>query len=783
MAFDRRRPGRKPGSARRALANFVAAILPAAFCGAALAFDPFVVRDIRVEGVQRTEPGTVFSYLPVRVGDSIDDARAAEAVKALFATGFFRDVRLEAEGDVLVVYVEERPAIASVDITGAKEFDKDMLRRVLRDQGLAESRIFDRAVLERAEQELKRQYLSRGKYGARVTSTITPLERNRVGIVLAIEEGENARITAIRFVGNKAFGSKRLLDEMRLSTPTWFTWYSKADQYAREKLAGDLEALRSFYLDRGYLEFNVESTQVSISPDKEGVEITIDVNEGEQYRVSEIRFGGELLGREQEFRPLVQLKPGDVFSGSRLTDSTKRISDKLGTLGYAFANVNAVPQVDRDKREVAFDILVDPGRRVYVRRIDIAGNARTRDEVIRRELRQYEDAWYDAEKIRLSRERVDRLGYFTEVKVDTRPVPDAPDQVDLSLVVTERPTGNISLGIGFSSTENVILSGSIVQPNFLGTGKSVALQVNTSRLARTIVLSQTDPYFTADGVSRSFDLYTRTFNAMELDLGDYRTRATGVGLRFGVPYTEFDRVSFGMTYERNDVKLGSFPPQRYVEFVDDFGTSTSALLANLGWSRDSRDSAIVPTRGRLQTAGLEVTLPAAELRYWRATYNHQWYYPINRDLTLALNGDLGIGRGFGGMPYPIFKNFYAGGIGSVRGYYPSSLGPRELETLSDGRTRQVPLGGQTRVVGSAEFVFPLPGTGGDRTIRSFVFADAGTVMGAGDSFGIDDLRYSTGIGLSWLSPIGPLKLSLAVPLRKREGDRTQRLQFQIGTGF
>ncbi len=783
MAFDRRRPGRNPGSARHALATFVAAILPAVFCGAALAFEPFVVRDIRVEGVQRTEPGTVFSYLPVRVGDNIDDARAAEAVKALFATGFFRDVRLEAEGDVLVVYVEERPAIASVDVTGSKEFDKDTLRRVLRDQGLAESRIFDRAVLERAEQELKRQYLSRGKYGARVTSTVTPLERNRVGIVLAIEEGENARITAIRFVGNKAFTSKRLLDEMRLSTPTWFTWYSRADQYAREKLAGDLEALRSFYLDRGYLEFNVESTQVSISPDKEGVEITVDVNEGEQYRVSAIRFGGELLGRQHEFEPLVELKPGDVFSGSKLSESTKRISDKLGTLGYAFANVNAVPQIDRDKREVAFDILVDPGRRVYVRRIEIAGNARTRDEVIRRELRQYEDAWYDAEKIRLSRERVDRLGYFTEVKVDTRPVPDAPDQVDLNIVVTERPTGNISLGIGFSSTENVILSGSIVQPNFLGTGKSVALQLNTSKLARTVVLSQTDPYFTADGVSRSFDLYTRTFNAMELDLGDYSTRATGVGLRFGVPYTEFDRVSFGMTYERNDVKLGNFPPQRYVEFVDDFGSSTTALLGNLGWSRDSRDSAIVPTRGRLQSAGLEVTLPAAELRYWRATYNHQWYYPINRDLTLALNGEFGIGRGFGGVPYPIFKNFYAGGIGSVRGYYPSSLGPRESETLSDGRTRMVPLGGQTRLVGSAEFIFPLPGTGADRTIRSFVFADAGTVIGKGDSLSGDDLRYSAGIGLSWLSPIGPLKLSLAYPLRKREGDRTQRLQFQIGTGF
>lgn len=783
MAFDRRRPGRKPASARLALAAFITALACGAACGPALAFEPFVIRDIRVEGVQRTEPGTVFSYLPVRVGDRITDEKASEAVKALFATGFYRDVRLEAEGDVLVVQVEERPAIASVDVSGAKEFDKDTLKKVLREQGLGESRIFDRAILERSEQELKRQYLARGRYAVRVTSTVTPLERNRVGIAIAIDEGETAKITAIRFVGNKAFDTKRLLGEMSLSTPTWFTWYSKADQYAREKLAGDLETLRSFYLDRGYLEFNVESTQVSISPDKEGVEVTIGVNEGEQFRVSEIRFGGELLGRQAEFEPLVQLKPGDVFSGSKLTESTKRISDKLGTLGYAFANVNAVPQIDRGKREVSFDILVDPGRRVYVRRIDIAGNVRTRDEVIRREFRQYEDAWYDADKIRLSRERLERLGYFTDVRIENRPVADAPDQVDLNVILTERPTGNISLGIGVSSTEKLILSGSIVQPNFLGTGKSVALQVNTSRLSRSVVISQTDPYFTPEGVSRSFDLYTRSFNADELRLGDYRTRSTGLGLRFGVPYTEYDRVSFGMTYERNDVKLGALAPRRYVEFVDEFGTSSTALLGVLGWNRDSRDSAINPTRGRLQNAGLEVTLPAAELRYWRATYTHQWYYPMTRDFTLALNGDLGFGRGFGGMAYPLFKNFYVGGIGSVRGYYPSSIGPREVETLVGGGTQEVPLGGVTRIVGNAELLFPLPGTGRDRTIRSFVFVDTGTVLAEGQSFSAGDLRYSAGIGLTWLSPIGPLKLSIGYPIRKQAGDRTQRFQFQIGTGF
>lgn len=750
--------------------------------GAAYAFDPFVVRDIRIEGVQRTEPGTVFSYLPVKVGDTITEERASEAVRALFATGFFRDVRLEVDGQVLVVYVEERPAIASVDIVGAREFDEETLKRVLREQGLGESRIFDRSVLERAEQELKRQYLARGRYAASVSSTITPLERNRVGIVLTVEEGDIARIGSIRFVGNRAFSEKRLLEEMRLSTPSWFTWYSKADQYSREKFAGDLEALRSFYLDRGYLEFEIASTQVSITPDRETVELTITINEGEQFRVSEISFGGNLLGREQELAELVTLQPGDVFSGSRLADSTARIGDRLGALGYAFSNVNAVPTIDREKREVAFEILVDPARRAYVRRINIVGNARTRDEVIRREMRQFEDAWYDAEKIRLSRERVDRLGYFTEVRVDTQPVPDAPDQVDLNVVVTERPTGNVTFGIGFSSTENVILSASLNQQNFMGTGKALGIDINTSRLQRTIALSYVDPYFTPEGVSRAFDLYTRTFDARELDLGDYRIRASGLGLRFGVPYTEYDRLSFGLLAERNDIRLGEQAPSRYVQQLNDFGESASALLANIGWSRDSRDSAITPTRGRYQSATLEATLPVAELRYWRANYSHQWYYPLNRDYTLALYGDVALGRAFGGKPYPLFKNYYAGGIGSVRGFYPSSLGPKDTEVLLGGGTREVSLGGQTRVVASAEFIFPLPGTGNDRTIRSFVFFDAGNVY-SGNSVDMGELRYSTGIGLNWLSPVGPLKLSVGIPLNKEDTDRTQRVQFQIGTGF
>lgn len=771
MFFLRPARGIRPKVALRVASGLAAALL----AHAALAFEPFVVRDIRLDGVQRTEPGTVFGYLPIKVGELLTEDKAAAAVRALFATGFFKDVRLEVQGDVLIVLVDERPAIASVSVTGTTEFDEETVKRALRDNGLAESRIFDRAVLERAEQELKRQYLSRGKYAVRITSTVTPLERNRVGISIAVEEGESARIASIRIVGNKAFTEKQLLDEFKLGTSGWFSWYTKNDRYAREKLSGDLESLRSFYLDRGYLEFAVDSTEVSISPDREDVHLTIGISEGGVYRVSAVRLAGQLLGREDEFARLMTLAAGDTFSGKKLADSQKAVLDRLGTLGYAFASVNPVPQVDREKREVAFDVLVDPGRRVYVRRIDIAGNARTRDEVVRREMRQFEDSWYDAEKIRVSRERIGRLGYFTDVRIESVPVPDAPDQVDLKVQVTEQASGALSVGVGFSTSDKVILSGSIDQQNFLGTGKSLGLTLNTSKISRNVSISYTDPYYTADGVSRSFDLYTRLFNAAEQSLGDYQWRSSGIGLRFGIPYTEVDRIFFGLVLESNSLKLGPAAPLRFNDYVADFGSQSAAALATVGWRRDSRDSAFAPTRGRYQNASLEFSLPVLDLRYARATYTHQWYMPLTRDYTLALNADLGHGRSFGGQPYPLFKNFYAGGIGSVRGYAQSSLGPRDP-------VDNIALGGQTKVVGSVEFIFPLPGTGQDRSFRSFVFFDAGNVYQQGN-IDLGDLRYSVGLGLNWASPLGPLKLSIGYPINRASTDRTQRIQFQVGTGF
>jgi len=740
------------------------------------AAEPFVVRDIRIEGIQRTDPGTVFSYLPVKVGETFTAERGTQAIRALYATGLFTDVRIEADGNVLVVTLEERPAIASVNFTGTREFEQDVLKRALRDIGLGEAQSFDRALLERAEQELKRQYLTRGRYGAAVTTTVTPLERNRVSITFNVTEGEVAKIRQISINGTKAFRESDLLKELRLTTPGWLTWYTKADQYSREKLTGDLETLRSYYLNRGYLEFDIASTQVSITPDKRDIYITVNIVEGERYTVSDVRLAGETPVANEELRSLVRLAPGDTFSGERLAESTRAIQERLGSLGYAFANANAAPEVDREKHQVAFTIFVDPGRRVYVRNINVVGNTRTRDEVIRREMRQIEGGWYDGERLKLSRERIDRLGYFTEVNMETPAVPGSPDQVDVNIAVADRATGTFNLGAGYSSAEGVILSTSVQQTNLFGSGNTVGLELNTSRVNRTIALSQTNPYFTVDGISRTLDTYYRTTDPSNLGLGDYRLKTSGIGLTFGVPFSEIDTVLFGARYEGTKVELTPTSPNIYIQYVNTFGEFSRALVGTIGWARDSRDSALAPTRGRYQRANLEATLPVGELRYARVTYQHTYYYPISRDFTLMMNGELGVGAGYGSKPLPVFKNFYAGGIGSVRGFDTSSLGPRDTTTND-------PIGGATRINANVELLFPLPGTGADRSFRGFTFFDVGMVYGEKQKILLGDLRASVGIGLNWLSPIGAIKVSVATPVRKRPGDRTQRFQFAIGTGF
>lgn len=773
----------------------IIAIAAFALCsGQALAVDPFTVKDIRVEGIQRTEAGTVFSYLPVRVGETFTDEKGAEAIKALYATGFFKDVRIEVEGDVLVVLVEERPAIASVEFSGTKEFDKDQLTRALRDIGLGPSRTYDKALVDRAEQELKRQYLSRGLYGVEVTTTVTPIERNRVTINFDVDEGSISRIKQINIIGNKVFSDSQLRGLLKLTTPGWFTWYTKADQYSKQKLSGDIETLRSHYLNRGYLEMQVESTQVSITPDRKDIYITININEGDKFTVADVRLEGEMFGREDELMSLVDLRKGDVYSGQKLEESLKKMSDRMGNFGYAFANVNANPEIDRDKKEVSLAVMIDPGKRIYVRQINVAGNTRTRDEVIRREFRQFESSWYDGEKIKLSRDRVDRLGYFTEVNVETPEVQGTTDQVDVNVAVTEKPTGNITLGAGFSSSEKLTLTGSIQQANVFGSGNTLGVDVNTSKRNRTISVLQVNPYFTDDGVSRSFEVFTRTTRAPEFSVGDYKIRTDGGNIKFGVPFSEVDTVFFGVGVEQTSVQTfrDPFPsPLLYRRYVTDFGNGgpdgfgtakTTSFPLTAAWQRDNRDSALVPTIGRYQRANLELGL-FGDLRYYRGTYQHQYFRPIFNGTTLALNGEIDYGGGLGGKKYPIFKNFYAGGIGSVRGFEGSSLSVTPRQNVD-------PTGGQARLLGSVELQFPFPGSGADRTLRWFTFFDAGNVFDlegrAGvpaDKINLSNLRYSAGVGISWISPIGPLKLSFGRPLNAKPFDRKQTFQFQLGTGF
>jgi len=737
-------------------------------------FQPFVIRDIRVEGLQRTDPGTVFSYLPVKVGETLTEERAQQALRALFATGFFRDVRLEVEGDVLVVLVEERPAIGQIELTGVREFQPEVLRRVLREMGIAEGRIYDRSVLEAAEQELKRQYLARGRYGAQVETTVTPLERNRVAIRFAVNEGEIARIRAINIVGAQAFTERQLLGLLTLRPPNWISWYTKNDQYSRQKLAADLEELRSFYQNRGYIDFSIDSTQVSITPDRRDIYITINITEGERYTISDVQLAGPPIVPREELEKLMRVRAGEVYARERLNETVKAIGERLGNDGYAFANVNAVPQIDREKRTVAFTLYIDPGRRVYVRRINVQGNTRTRDEVIRREMRQLEGAFYDGSKIQLSRQRIDRTQYFRDVTVETVPVPETTDQVDVTFTVEEKPTGALMLGAGFSTTDKFVLSGSVSQANVFGSGKYISAQLNSGRVNQVYALSYLNPYYTVDGVSQGFDVYKRDTDASTLAVGAYVTRTLGGGLKFGWPLGEFFDLSLGVNAERVRLETFTNSPLAYLDFVSRFGSKYAYGAGTIGLRSDRRDSAILPTRGALSTASLEVA--AGDLRYYRLGLSHQWFRPLTRTLTFALNADLGFAGGLGDRPVPFFKNFYVGGPGSVRGYRPFSLGPQDAAGNAIGGTR--------KLAGSLELLFPVPGAEKDKSLRLAAFVDAGQVYGAGSRVTLAELRYSAGLALAWNSPFGPFRLSFAEPLNEKKGiDRVQRLQFSFGTAF
>ncbi len=687
----------------------------------ARAFEPFQVKDIRVEGIQRTEAGTVFSYLPVKAGDTLTADKAKAAIQALYATGFFKDVRLESQNDVLIVMVEERPAIAQIDFTGMKEFSKDEIKSAFKQLGLADGRILDKSLLDKAEQELKRQYYNRGLYAVTIKTQLSPLERNRSAINFEVDEGEVARIRSINIVGAKIFKEKDLVSLFTLRTPGWMTWFTKNDQYSKQKLAADLESLRSHYLNQGYLEFRVDSTQVSITPDKKDIYLTINLTEGEKYTVSDIRVAGEIPMPESEVRDLVLLKSGDAFSREKLNASIKKIGDRLGNDGYAFANINAAPELDKEKKQVAFTFLMDPGRKVYVNRVNIAGNTRTQDEVIRREMRQMEGAWYAADRINRSRERLEKLGYFKDVSVETPPVPNTPDQVDLNVNITEQSTGNILLGAGFSSSDGLVLSGSVTQNNLFGTGNRLAVQINSGSVNTVYSLSYTKPYFTQDGISAGFDLYRRDVDTSNLDsVVAYTTSTAGAGLRLGVPLTEYDTLNLGAAFEQYTLDLNPDPtvtPAHMIDFAiqnggDASGVTTNSLRVEAGWSRDSRDSFFFPTKGSYQRFHAELGTPVGDLKYYKVSYQYQWLRPVFSNSTLVLNGEIGWGGGMDGQDMPFFRNFFGGGIGSVRGFDNGTLGPK---VLSSGDV--ISIGGDKRLIGNAELLFPFPGSDNDRSLR------------------------------------------------------------------
>ena len=756
-------------------AALVVAVASIVAAPAALAVTPFVLKDIRVEGLQRTDPGTVFATLPFRIGDTYTDDKGSAALRALFTTGLFKDVRIEIEGEVAIIIVDERSIIGAVTFVGLKEFDKEPLTKSLRDAGIGEGLPFDRALVDRAEQEIKRQYLSRSLYGAEVVTTITPLERNRVNVTFTMTEGDAAKIADIRIVGATVFAERTLLDLFELTPTGWFTWYSKTDRYSRTKLNADLEKLRAYYVNRGYLEFAIESTQVTISPDKQTISVAISIKEGQPYTVTSVRLEGDYLGKEQEFQAFVLLRPGQPYRGDAVTETSRRFTDLFGLYGYAFARIDSRPEIDRATGQVAVVFTAEPQRRVYVRRIDVAGNTRTRDEVVRREFRQLEGAWYDGGLIKLSKQRVERLGFFKEdIDIETKEVAGAPDQVDLVVNVVEKPTGNLLVGAGYSNAEKLTFTASVKQDNAFGSGNYLGIELNTSKYNRTVVVSTVDPYWTVDGISRAIDVFYRTSRPFN-SLGDsYDLKTPGATVRFGVPFSEYDTVFVGLGFERTEIGTSTGIPLSYLNYRTLYGAKTNSFPLTLGWARDARDSVLTPTAGRYQRLNFEWAF-AGDVRYLRTNAQYQEFWPLPFRMSVGLNAEIGLGKGLGGKPFPVFKNFYGGGLGTVRAFEQSSLGVVDPTGAY--------IGGAKRLNVNTELYFPVPGTGNDRSLRIFAFVDAGNVWREDETVTTESIRSSAGVGLSWISPVGPLKLSWGKPLRLQRNDRIQRFQFQIGTAF
>ena len=741
-----------------------------------MAAESFVVKDIRVEGLQRISAGTVFNYLPLKVGEEFDDAASADTIRSLFQTGFFKDIQLERDGDTLIILVVERPAISNIEFVGNSALKTEQLESQLKQVDFAVGRVFTRADFDRVKQELERFYFSTGRYAVRIETTVTPLERNRVAIRFDVSEGRIARIKEIRIVGNTFYEEEKLTDLFDLGTSGMFTWLSKRDQYSRQKLASDLEKLRSYYLDRGFINFSIDSTQVSLTPDKKDVYITINITEDVQYVIRDIQLAGDLIVDETELFGLISVSRGEVFSRREISQSSVDLGSRLGEEGYAFANVNAIPDVDEESKEVAVTFFVDPGKRVYVRRVNFKGNTKTRDEVLRREMRQLEAGWISTSAVERSRVRLERLGYFEQVNVETPAVADSTDQVDVEFSVKERPSGNLQAGAGFSQAQGVVITASVTQENFLGTGNRVSASFSNSGVSQTFTGSFLNPYFTIDGISLGVSVFRTRTNARDANVSDYNTTQLGSTVTFGVPVTEFDSVDFGIGVENVEFDAGTNASTEVLAFEKQVQSEYNLVRLTASFGRDTRNSRILPDRGSLTTIGTELSVPGIDLSYYKLRLRRQQFIPLGRDFTFLLNGEFAFGDGLSNTPdLPLTENYLAGGVRSVRGYRSNTLGPRD--------SRGEPLGGNLLITGNAELILPLPFLPDTKQLRVTGFFDFGNVFGPNDNIDADGLRASTGLSAIWLSPLGALTFSAALPLNDKPIDETQPFQFTFGTSF
>lgn len=753
--------------------------------------DDFQVSDIRIEGLQRVSAGTVFAALPISVGDTADDTTVREATRSLFRTGYFADVIMARENGILVIGLVERPAVTEINIEGNKAIETDQLMDALRDNGLAEGQIFRQVILEGMSQELQRQYVSQGRYGALVQTEVKELPRNRVAVNIDIDEGDVAKIRHINIVGNSNFAEPTLLEQFEQNRTGWLSWITSDDKYSREKLSGDLETLESWYLDRGYLKFQVLSTQVSVSPDKESVFITINVDEGDVYTISGIDLAGDIIIPEIQARALVLLREGVIFSQALMTASSDYITRRLGNEGYTFAEVVGYPEIDEDTKTATVTFLVKPGMRAYVRRIEFRGNTKTADSVLRREMRQMEGGSANNALIEMSKVRLERVGFFKEVSVENIPVAGTNDQIDVVYTVEEQPSGSVGANLGYSQGYGLQLGANLTENNFFGTGKQVGVGINKSAYQSSLNFSYSEPYFTVDGVSAGYSIYLRETDYSKLRLQPFSQNTKGASVTWSYPVSEVQRIGFGFTFEELELDLGDYTSSPVIEdFVAANGDWFRSLNFNINWVKSTLNRGIFATRGTSQRLGIDLAMPGSGLEFFKLTYKATHLRGLTRDFTLKLKADLGYGESFGDTSQmPFFKNFYAGGLGSVRGYEKYSLGPQN--SMSQGYSRARPVGGNVQIVLGAEVIFPLPFVKDQRSVQSAIFFDAGNVFNTkcGDlevncySPEEGELRYSVGLGATWLSGFGPITFSIAKPLNSNEADQTEVFQFSLGNQF